>query len=229
MAEMAIGYGSEFQLLRYLGHHRKYLNLIILQNLGLDGDINWFDYPVDEKRDSMDGEYKGIEFLKGHLSEERYKRVAEEWKNFWPQRGNSQNWDGIFELNGKYYLVEAKAHLEEAHQKCQAGDDSRRTIKNAFAKTCGDNDLAQEWLNSNCYQLANRLAFIEFCKQNSIDAELVYICFYNGYRRNPKKNLQPELREWENEMKQDIDSLKLSNTLKNKIHIVCIDCLEPRK
>ena len=26
MAEMALGYGSEFQLLRYLGHHRSYLN-----------------------------------------------------------------------------------------------------------------------------------------------------------------------------------------------------------
>ena len=25
MAEMAIGYGSEYQLLRYLGHHRRFL------------------------------------------------------------------------------------------------------------------------------------------------------------------------------------------------------------
>ena len=126
-------------------------------------------------------------------------------------------------------MVEAKAHLEEAHQECQAGEKSRETIKKAFAKTCGSEKLAQEWLNSNCYQLANRLAFIEFCKQNSIEAELVYICFYNGYRSNPKKNLHPESGKWESAMKQDMDCLQLSDELKSRIHIVCIDCLEPRK
>ena len=26
MAEMGLGYGSEFQLMRFLGHHRDYLN-----------------------------------------------------------------------------------------------------------------------------------------------------------------------------------------------------------
>ena len=66
MAEMRIGYGSEYQLLRYLGHHREYLNEEILKALkGVTGSIKWLDYPVDIDRDSMDGEYKNVFFLYG--------------------------------------------------------------------------------------------------------------------------------------------------------------------
>lgn len=32
MAEMGLGYGSEYQLLRYLKHHRNDLNKIIREN-----------------------------------------------------------------------------------------------------------------------------------------------------------------------------------------------------
>ena len=60
MAEMALGYGSEFQLLRYLGHHRSYLNQKIREVIG-EGEISWLDFPVDLKRDSNDGEWKTIE------------------------------------------------------------------------------------------------------------------------------------------------------------------------
>lgn len=50
MAEMAIGYGSEYQLLRYLGHHRNFLNGEINKVIG-SGGIEWLDYPVDFNRD----------------------------------------------------------------------------------------------------------------------------------------------------------------------------------
>ena len=225
MAEMAIGYGSEFQLLRYLGHHRQYLNKTIMEQLDIkSGDIQWLDYPVDKNRDSMDGEFKGVECF--HNSE-NYKSILENWKRFWPQSGNSQNWDGIFTIGNKWYFVEAKAHLAEAHQKCQAGDASRKIIRSAFSQTCGSDDIADIWINSNCYQLANRLAFIHFCEQQHINAKLVYILFYNGYRYNPSKDLRPEDKQWEKEIEKDFAILKLSDKLKSKLNIVYIDCLKP--
>ena len=42
---MALGYGSEYQLLRYLGHHRNYLNDEIRKVIG-EGPIMWLDYPI---------------------------------------------------------------------------------------------------------------------------------------------------------------------------------------
>ena len=223
MAEMAIGYGSEFQLLRYLGHHRKYLNEQILKVLKVKDEIEWFDYPVNPERDSMDGEFKGIECFKDMKN---YIDIKTEWKNYWPQTGNSQNWDGIFKIGNKFFFVEAKAHVDESHQKCGAGEKSKEIIKKAFAETCGNVDVAAEWLSSNCYQLANRLAFLNFCNKFGIKAELVYICFYNGYRVNPKKDLSPKDKKWEVTMENNFETLKLTEKLKEKIHVVYIDCLE---
>ena len=225
MAEMAIGHGSEFQLLRYLGHHRQYLNKTIMEQLDIkSGDIQWLDYPVDEIRDSMDGEFKGVECFQNN---EHYQSILENWKRFWPQTGNSQNWDGIFTIGDKWFFVEAKAHLAEAHQKCKAGNASRKIIRSAFSQTCGSDNIADIWINSNCYQLANRLAFIHFCEQQHINAELVYILFYNGYRFNPRKNLKPEDKLWEKEIEKDFAILKLSDQLKSKLNIVYIDCFKP--
>ena len=38
MAEMGLGYGSEFQLLRFLGHHRDELNELIHESIGMSGN-----------------------------------------------------------------------------------------------------------------------------------------------------------------------------------------------
>lgn len=229
MAEMRIGYGSEYQLLRYLGHHREYLNEEILKTLnGVSGSIEWLDYPVEIDRDSMDGEYKNVTFLKKFIKLADYEQIQKAWMNYWPQRGNSQNWDGVFKIKNKIYLIEAKAHLSEAHQECGAKSvDSRNKILSAFFQTCRNKNLAEIWLKSDCYQLANRLAFINFCEQNSIDAELLYICFVNGYRINPEKNVKDKI-EWETEMDKEFKTLELDERLKSKINIVYIDCLEPK-
>ena len=49
MAEMALGYGSEYQLLRYLGHHRNFLDSKIKEATKSDSPIEWMDYPVSTK------------------------------------------------------------------------------------------------------------------------------------------------------------------------------------
>ena len=221
---MAIGYGSEFQLLRYLGHHRQALNQAIIDQLKIEsGEIQWVDYPVNLKRDSMDGEHKGVECFKNRIDID-YQKIQEEWKKFWPQSGNSQNWDGIFTIGNKWYFVEAKAHLDEAHQKCQAtSQQSIDQITKAFEKASGESVKARKWIKSDCYQLANRLAFIHFCKENNINAEIVYILFINGYRTNSQKNIKDK-QKWQELMEEEFNILEPSKELKGKIGIVYIDC-----
>lgn len=223
MAEMALGYGSEYQLLRYLGHHRNYLNQKISEVIG-NGEISWLDYPVDLKRDSLDGEWKTIECFS---EMDNYAEINAAWRKFWPTRGTAHNWDGIFKHNDTWYFVEAKAHFEEANQKTKAKDKvSIDMITKAFAETCGNEKLAKKWIVSECYQLANRLAFMHFCKQQGIPAKLLYISFLNGYEINQYKNVTASsdwVKIWEKEMQE----LELSPELKQCIKMITIDCHQP--
>ena len=221
MAEMAIGYGSEYQLLRYLGHHRRFLFQKIKDVIHTQEEIEWIDYPVDEKRLSMDGELKDVECFKLLPC---YKSICEAWKMFWPQRGNSHNWDGIFKVGNTWYFVEAKAHLDEAFQNCGAKNtDSRKKITKAFELTCGNKDLAKKWIESNSYQLANRMAFLHFCKENGIDAKLCYISFLNGFKKTPRLNVG-NASDWEKIWNEEYHNLQLTEEQKKNIFHVYIDC-----
>lgn len=202
MAEMAMGYGSEFQLLRCLGHHRNALNALIKEKTGSESAIDWLDYPIDLNRKSMDGELKGIECFKEHFTPSRYKAIQKAWTSFWPGRGNTMNWDGIFIQNGVWYFVEAKANAQEAYQECGASCiDSRNKIIAAFRTTQNGFGIPEneEWINSTCYQLANRLAFLYFCKLQGIEARLLYIGFVNGYDRKSVNTKEDWLKIWNDE------------------------------
>ena len=229
MAEIGYGYGSEWQLLRYLGHHRDYLNKEILKQLKhlnlTNGETpQWKDYPVNENRLSMDGELTGIECF----NEEIQSRIQTEWKTFWPQSGSSHNWDGVFTIGEKWFLVEAKAHLDETHQKCQAkSEDSIKKIIDAFIVTCDNEELAKKWYQSDCYQLANRLAFIKFCENQGIEAKLVYINFLNGWIKNETgiKSVETE-DDWKKVWDEEYKTLSLTDKQKESIVHVYIDCLK---
>jgi hypothetical protein len=142
-AEMGLGFGSEFQLLRFLGHHRQELEQNILKqtnlNEGLLYQMEWLDFPKDETRKSLDGEYKGIGFLPTELK----SKVANNWKKFWPKKG--QNWDAILyltpivpnsNLKDKWIIIEAKAHLKELESSCKAeNEESVKKIEAALEAT----------------------------------------------------------------------------------------------
>ena len=85
MADMALGYGSEYQLLRALGHHRNEFFRIIQQTIGLPNDspIEWIDYPTDdpyrrllkvEVEDSSKGKYQ---------FDETYPYLDNSWNYKW--------------------------------------------------------------------------------------------------------------------------------------------------
>lgn len=121
MAEMALGYGSEYQLFRFLGHHRNFLNKEIAKVITPNGEIHWLDYPSNYDRLSLDGELKDVECFEN-------KNISEHWKSYWPPSGNSQCWDGIFKVNDTWYFVEAKAHASEVKSSCGATFDSSKVI-----------------------------------------------------------------------------------------------------
>ena len=65
MAQIGYGYGSEYQLLRFLGHHRRKLEEIIAEQIGR-GTFEWedFEFANPKKVISEDKELTGLEFLK---------------------------------------------------------------------------------------------------------------------------------------------------------------------
>lgn len=207
MAEMGLGYGSEYQLMRFLGHHRDDLNTMIQNATGQYGDVKWQDFPYDDERLSGDGEWKGIECFK---KLENYSEIEAKWKQYWPQRGTSMNWDGVFTIGDTWYFVEAKAHKDESYQQCSASSEkSKAVINTAFEETILwlKATPKTKWIDTNCYQLANRLAFLYFCKQCGIEARLLYIGFVKGYRR--KKDEVQSAEDWINIWKEELSTLGL--------------------
>lgn len=207
MAEMGLGYGSEYQLLRFLGHHRNDFFEKIKKAIGTDCEIEWRDYPMDSKRNSLDGELKGIEFFK---SLPNYAQIKKEWSKFWANSGNTLNWDGIFKCGDEWFFVEAKAHENEFNNEkdiCGAKvirsdgkpNKGRIKIENALKDTA--NWLGAEhnnWIEGNFYQLKNRLAFINFCNNRiGIKAKLLYVNFIDGYKGKSIKDKESWDRIWD--------------------------------
>lgn len=220
---MGLGYGSEYQLLRFLGHHREELDMLIRNATDQSGDVHWLDFPYDDERISGDGELKGIECFKRL---ENYADIEAAWKKFWPQRGSAMNWDGVFTIDDTWFFVEAKAHEEESYQKCSASSETSIAIINeAFEKTKSWLQATPEkqWIASNCYQLANRLAFLFFCHQCKIKARLVYIGFVNGFRR--KKDEIKAAEDWGRVWNDELKTLGLdAKRVENLISFIYPDC-----
>lgn len=223
MAEMGLGYGSEYQLMRFLGHHREELDMMIQNATGQSGVVKWKDFPYDDERLSGDGEWKGIECFN---KLDNYSEIEDRWKHFWPQRGTAMNWDGIFTIGDTWFFVEAKAHEDEAYQQCSASSDkSKAIINNAFNKTITWLGAKPKinWIDTNCYQLANRLAFLYFCHQCGIKSRLVYIGFINGFRR--KKDEVQSVDAWMNVWRDELCTLGLDiNSMSPYISFIHPDC-----
>ena len=151
MAEIGYCYGSEYHLMRFLGHHRNDLEKEIKKQTSINGDFKWLDFPYDNNRLSLDGEYKEIAFLKNTSN---YSEIKKKWIDYWPQTGSAQNWDAIFRAGNEHVLIEAKAHLVEMKQTCGATSaESRSKIYFAFNQTRKFFNIESEsdWLN-NYYQ-----------------------------------------------------------------------------
>jgi len=209
---MALGYGSEFHLLRWLGRHRNEFNKRVKELLNTT-NITWLDFNFDKTQEIPDKELVGLEFLKNELN---YEKILKIWKEEWPQTGNSMNWDlvGYTVQNNirTWVLIEAKAHLGELKQDCGATSlVSIEKIKIALSETAKSNDVIinekQPW-TKQFYQFANRLYVLDFLKRNGINAKLINLYFVGDMisinRKSPKSK-----NEWQSKIKEMKDYLSV--------------------
>ena len=186
MGTIGYGYGSEWHLLRYLGYHRSYLNDQVMELIGAHS-MEWLDFGFSEVNDPLhyDKEVKGLEFIQD-------TDVQKKWQRFWPQTGNSQNWDAIGKanINGEteWLLVEAKAHVQELNSNCGAKNySSLNKIRNALKETIetiGDISKPTDYWLTPYYQYANRLAVLYFLMHKcspAVNSRLLFIYFYGDY------------------------------------------------
>lgn len=232
MAEMRLGYGSEFQLLRFLGHHRNELEQYILRNTKINENLEylmeWLDFPKDKNKKSLDGEFIGIDFLDKKIK----SKLSDKWKNYWPK--NSINWDAILycspivpdsKLKDKWVIVEAKANLKELESDSGVKDsNSKKLIEKAFEATQKRFNIKTQnsWLKKY-YQLANRLAFINFMLDNGIHCELLNIYFINGWSKNPNKNVS-DIKTWKEKIMEEYTYLGINNEAKKYISEIFVEC-----
>jgi len=225
MGEIGNGYGSEWHLLRHLGRHRAYLNEEVSAATGATS-VRWLDFPFDGKKPRLDGEWEGLEFLPVNDP----ARTA--WNDYWPQTGTQQNWDAIGKasISGReeWLLVEAKAHLDELKSRCGAKEKGGlRQIRDALAvlKRALGVDEECDWLNGY-YQLANRLAVLNFLTQNGVPARLVLI-YFTGDTREDGMTCPRNEGEWQVALSDQDQWLRLEgdHPLAKRIHKVFLPVL----
>ena len=190
MAQIGHCYGSEYHLMRFLGHHRDLLNERIMKGLQEYGNIHWLDFEFDDPLSALSGdkELKGLSFLyKLDLPVEKIDAAISEYHNYNINKiDNWQNWDALFTLNDTLYLVEAKAHTSELSSGIEEhGGQSKGEILRFFREQLEDNPeyllpVSEVWLKKY-YQLANRLATAALLNKHGIKTKVLYIYFINGF------------------------------------------------
>lgn len=184
MAQIGYGYGSEFQLLRFLGHHRHQLESEISKVLG-PGDFDWLDFKYSSPLSSISGdeELMGLSFLEDYFKDEvSYQKMMAEYSSYRINKLESwQNWDAVFFHNEVLYFVEAKAHVSELKGKTDNGGESHSEIFRFMQDQLPFCDVSKTWLQQY-YQFANRLATTALVGKY-LPAKFLYIFFENGYRK----------------------------------------------
>ncbi|NIM68642.1 MAG: hypothetical protein GTO55_11025 [Armatimonadetes bacterium] len=221
MSDIALGYGSKWHLLRYLGYHRDRLNEEVQGGTGVIVE-RWLDFPYDKSRKLLDGEWKGLDFLPEH------EPARNAWNDFWPQTGNVPNWDAVGvaqnDKQTEWLLVEAKAHIGELHSECKAKDPaSKEQIRKALAEAKGAFGVcpSANWL-SPYYQYCNRLAVLHFLAKHDIAARLLFIYFTGD--SNPSADCPRDKAGWQAALQELYSEIGLTNEspLKRQVHSILL-------
>lgn len=190
MAQIGYGYGSEFQLLRFLGYHRNWLNQKIAKLENIQDKIKWLDFDFGNKLKTItcDEEIKGLQFLEKipFVDANKLEKAISVYRSYNIKKINSwQNWDAIFYSTNTLYLVEAKAYSKEMFgEKKEQGGHSKDDIKRYMSEALRPFHIKinNNWLRES-YQFANRLATTAFLQNLDINTKFLYIFFKNGYSR----------------------------------------------
>lgn len=205
MAQIGYGYGSEFQLLRFLGHHRNDLDKMIKEQAGIDKNtpIEWFDfnYGDRDKKIIADDELQGFSFLP--IADR--DKVEKDWpaiKKDW------QSWDAVFKAGDTYYIVEAKAYANELKSTDEHGGNSKDKILTFMKETLAKINIVpdEKWLG-DYYQFANRLTTTMFLNKHGIKTKLICLFFIDGYPA--KRDITKD--DFQDAIKKEREELGLTN------------------
>lgn len=236
MASIGYGYGSEWNLLRFMGRHRKLLERTILDSAALEGRVEWLDFDLVVDGRWLDIELTGLKFLsQEHLA------VQEEFRRSWPQTGTPVTWDAVAWLeksdqNRELLLFEAKAHLGElTSDGTKAGTHSRERINQALntVKTELEVDHTADWLGKY-YQHANRLFILSLTNKLGLPSRLVNLYFINDRFYQCRDGVESERTDiniarsesdWKNAIEERRRTLKLPerHRLSDRVHNVFIN------
>jgi hypothetical protein len=243
MAQIGYGYGSEWQLLRFLGHHRDALNYEITKQTGIKGDFHWLDFEFADRRKRISGdeELKGISFLKKieFIDDILYQEIETEYKKY--KIGNVdnwQNWDAILVVKKAIYLIEAKAHIKELSSRNKKhGGKSRESILQYMKEQLPIFPVSEEWMK-DYYQLANRLATTALLNKHlnklGIKVKTMGMYFVNGYEKRVAvgnklckiTNKDASKEDFVNAIAKEIETLNLKDFVLDDLltEPVFIDC-----
>lgn len=192
MAQMGLGYGSEFQLLRFMGRHRHELERTIIDALQEkqqtinDKNFDWLDFEYSDVNKVITGdrELYGLSFLEKKIDKGLYDKITSALQKAGSFINNWQHWDAVFVLDDCFYFVEAKAYPGELYSTNDHGGSSKKEILNFMRENMQPYDIEvdENWLDSY-YQFANRISMMAFLNQNGLNAKAIYIYFENGYNK----------------------------------------------
>ena len=192
MAQMGLGYGSEFQLLRFMGRHRHELEETIIDALQEkqqtinDKNFDWLDFEYSDVNKVITGdrELYGLSFLEKKIDKGLYDKITSALQKAGSFISNWQHWDAVFVLDDCFYFVEAKAYPGELYSTNDHGGSSKKEILNFMRENMKPYgiEVDKNWLDSY-YQFANRISMMAFLNQNGLNAKAIYIYFENGYNK----------------------------------------------
>jgi hypothetical protein len=218
MGKMECGYGSDWHLLRFLGYHRGLLDQRILKAVGGDS-IAWFDFGFSKSEFWLDAQVKGLRFLNSG------DPALTAWKQWWPQSGNSHNWDAVGQVRfgdvKEWLLVEAKAHLGELRADCKAvSPHSKYIIQSAFAETKQALGVPKDrdWMHEY-YQFCNRVAALHFLNEHNVPSRLLWVYFV-GDQGDGVRVCPADREGWQESLRAQDEHVGLpkGHRLENRIH-----------
>lgn len=214
MAQIGYGYGSEFQLLRFLGHHRHELENRISDTIKEYGNFNWLDFGYADQRVTISGdkEIKALNFLESLIPQKAFQEIINEYHSYAINKIDEwQNWDAIFVLNECVYLVEAKAHVSEISDDKIHGGKSGSSILRYFRDQLPTLNVNEDWLKEY-YQLANRLATTALLNKHGVKAKTLYIYFENGFNKRRKSSENATKADYEQALRIEMNTLGITES-----------------
>ena len=219
MGKIGEGYGSEFQLKKYLDGYREVLDAQVLRAIGGRGPVEWLPRLPAIGRPEILVEWKRLAFLPEDW------QIQRAWREFWPQGSGIHNWDAVgWVTTGtgrELLLVEAKAQLTELRAPCAATSPrSLDQITRAMATTKQALDVPVEydWLGPY-YQFCNRLAILNFLHGHGLKTHLLFIYFIGDTSTSGQKCPQCEA-EWQEPLNLQAQGVGLPNhhLLAGRVH-----------